>query len=139
MHDAEVRKLGLDPYALVSFATGNPKLTAYSGDKLTYTFGRLAGLAGSVDSYDPASFSYATYAIPRSPGNEYDFGFGNNTPPYNGALSEVGSTTGYFGVWAGSGTGKSYRPWYTGNTELSFQASKPDPAGAPLGFRLYVL
>jgi len=36
---------------LVSYPGGNPKLAAYAGDKLTYTFGRLAGLSTSVDGY----------------------------------------------------------------------------------------
>ncbi len=42
---------------LVSYPTGNPKLTVYSGNTLPYTYGRLAGLAGSIDGYNASMFA----------------------------------------------------------------------------------
>jgi hypothetical protein len=124
---------------LVSYSTGNSKLTAYFSNKLAYTYGRLVGLAGSVDGYVPSAYQYGQYKVPRTAGGAYDFGYGGPTAPYNGAMSEIpDSTYGYYGVWTGSGNGKSYRPWFVNGRELSFLFDQDDPVGSPKGFRLYI-
>ncbi|MFM2153314.1 MAG: hypothetical protein RL199_1749, partial [Pseudomonadota bacterium] len=125
---------------LVSYATGNPKLTVYSSNSLPYTYGRLAGLAGSGDGYNPTDFVFGAFPVPRTVGEEYQFGFGGQIPPYNNALSEIpqDGLNDYYGIWHASGSGKSYRPWFTNGRELNFSAVEDDPTSAPRGFRLYV-
>ena len=61
---------------LVSYPTGNPKLTGYASDTLAYTYGRLAGLAGTADGYDSTKFTEAGAPITKTPGVDNDYLFG---------------------------------------------------------------
>jgi hypothetical protein len=138
---------------LVSYATGNPKLTAFSGDKLTYTFGRLAGLAATVDGYDTSKFvsaaqsaSTANSCVPRAVGLVQEWGTLSN------GMCEHGSQTcsDFAGVWNAWGCGTSFAPFATDNSELGFgkAASQatcctsathgPDADLSAFGFRIYV-
>lgn len=113
---------------LVSYATGNPKLTAYKDDKLTYTFGRLAGLAGSTDGYDPAKYVNQFGCIPRTPGAAGDFGTG--TISCDGADGAP---------WWGWGYGSGYFPWAVDDWELrGAQPTTGNPSVNTYGFRIYV-
>lgn len=130
---------------LVSYPTGNPKLTVYSGNTLPYTYGRLAGLAGSADGYDYSKYkSYLSgYPIPRVPGSAHDFGTENTGigDYYNGSICACAD-----GAWHGYGQGSSFKPADAANCELGSCAvgcqpgSPPacDPSTSTYGFRLYV-
>ncbi len=123
---------------LVSYPTGNPKLTAYSGNTLPYTYGRLAGLAGTSDGYSEASFTNAGACIPRATGMWAEFG------DQTAGLCEC---TDWWlpAVWHGWGSGQGYRPVEQSNFEI---ASAPVELGSrtrvadanveTYGFRLYV-
>jgi cysteine-rich repeat protein len=144
-YDTTCRNSADGSLTLVSYATGNPKLTVYAADKLTYTFGRLAGLAGSVDGYDYESYLNDGYIIPRSPGLSHEFGWGAAFVEQNG----IGFPA-WHSVWQGTGYGMCYRPSETEDTELRTGAeSAPNVAllnGGPVanpspntyGFRLYI-
>jgi cysteine-rich repeat protein len=123
---------------LIAETEGNPKLTAYSGDKLTYTFGRLGGLAGTVDGYDPTTYTDVAVCIPRTPGTTHLFGF-----MATGLCETKGA--GWDGVWHGEGCGASYRPYQTNDNELggggntsSCGAVGANPSPDAYGFRLYI-
>ena len=117
---------------LVSYATGNPKLTPYVNDKLTYTFGRLAGLAGSVDGYDYTKMSAnADYGIPISADIVNVFGTG-------GELVEWGQPSDWFGVWYAGGGGVCFRPSLSASDELANKDGGADPSPTAFGFRLYI-
>ncbi|HAN30385.1 MAG TPA: hypothetical protein DCQ06_02195, partial [Myxococcales bacterium] len=126
---------------LVSFQTGNPKLTKYSTDKLTYTFGRLAGLAGAHESYDYAKSVSATYCIPKSPGKVQDGVWGAD--PSAQALCDHNccnagqSINENRGVWSAWGSGASYRPNRTNDNEIG-NINGPNPSPSSYGFRLYL-
>lgn len=137
--DSTCRSSADGSMTLVSYATGNSKLTIYSGNTLPYTFGRLAGLAGTVDGYNASLYQLAGYEIPVTNGSIREFGIGiNNNTNLPSRLVDVPSSETYFGVWHGAGGGKAYRPWFADNRELSVEATAPDPQPAPSGFRLYV-
>ncbi len=123
--------------SLIAYTTGNPKLTAYKTDQLTYTFGRLAGLAGAADGY--ASFQAGAFAIKRTPGAAGEFGFGAEGFVEK---SEDPDCLGDGGPWHGAGCGISYRPHRTGFDELSTASCCLVGGGHPTltsyGFRLYV-
>ena len=130
---------------LVSYPTGNPKLTVYSGNTLPYTYGRLAGLAGSADGYDYSKYSSysAGLPIPRTPGSVHDFGTESTgiADYYNGSICACAD-----GAWHGYGQGSSFKPADIGNCELGscMVACQPgsapscDPTSTTYGFRLYV-
>jgi len=61
---------------LASYSTGNSRLTTfYSNDALTYTFGRLAGLPGSLDSYgSSAAYSDRGYCMRTNANSSGPFG-----------------------------------------------------------------
>jgi len=123
--------------ALVSGAVGNPKLQPYANDPLTFTFGRLAGLANSIDGYVSANF--ATGDDPKkkpyitiAKGTNKDGKFGGA-----GILFEDGYQNGDDSVWVGRDGGIAYAPWDTTDRELrSFYGNNPSLMS--YGFRLYV-
>ncbi|MEN9797304.1 MAG: hypothetical protein RL653_1000, partial [Pseudomonadota bacterium] len=136
---------------LVSHSTGNPKLTIYSGNTLPYTYGRLAGLAGGVDSYDSTQYSDGTFCIPRTPGSIYDFGLtcGIACSNFDGFCDKHSLESSAFeGVWHAWGWGMAYRPWYSNSNEVGTGTKdgpqplqgpvQPDPNPHTYGFRLYV-
>jgi cysteine-rich repeat protein len=141
-YDTTCRQSSDGSMTLVSYATGNPKLTVYAADKLTYTFGRLAGLAGSADGYDYSKLPVDTNSgcIPRKVGIPGEFG-ANSAFGLCEANSSGYST--YNGVWAGIGAGASYSPSSTDDWELkggpvdNVQAVA-NPLPSSYGFRLYI-
>jgi hypothetical protein len=125
---------------LVSYQTGNPKLTVYSGNTLPYTYGRLVGLSGSQDGY--TGFYSTSFCIPRTPGSVGEFGTNaaNQFP-----LCERGEAdwTSYNGVWHGGGFGMTYRPELADGSELRGgtspnQVATANPSPNTYGIRLYV-
>jgi cysteine-rich repeat protein len=139
-YDTTCRQSSDGSMTLVSYATGNPKLTAYKDDKLTYTFGRLAGLAGSVDGYDPTKFEEGAYTMAKTPGVLTDYLFGEQGLFHD---SYNPSCIAFMGVWHANGSGHSYKPWFADNTELSMGVGgctvvTADPTPSGYGFRLYI-
>jgi cysteine-rich repeat protein len=125
---------------LVSYTTGNAKLTKYKNDKLTYTFGRLGGLAGSVDGYDFNKFELFGYTVPRV-GLSPLSGWGDSGK----GVGEHSPTHDFEGVWHGFGCGISLRPWHSDDSELgggsaptSCSTKGPNPSMDTYGFRLYI-
>lgn len=125
---------------LTSYSTGNAVLTAYSGNTLTYTYGRLAGLAGSNPSYTPTSWMEAGYPIYVTAGASADLMFGGT-----GVLTDKNnpSCNPADGVWHAAGEGISYKPYLTADEELSMGVSTcstntANPSASSYGFRLYV-
>jgi hypothetical protein len=137
-YDTTCRDSADGSLTLVSHSTGNPKLTVYAADKLTYTFGRLAGLAGTADGYNAAAYQSAGSCVPRIPGEVSEFG---NLA--KGMCEDI--TSSYFadGVWAAWGWGISFAPYKAGGLELSGPLAAngnniADPNAGTFGFRLYV-
>ncbi len=130
---------------LMAYPMGNPKATLYKADKLAYSFARLAGMPGSVDSYQIAQFAHVGYDIPRTSGQLYEFG--NNVTPGFAEHTEVESTA-FAGVWHAWGHGMSYRPWQKNDNELGSGTLggpqpeqgpvQPNPSPSTYGFRLYL-
>ena len=125
---------------LVSYPGGNLKLAPYANDKLTYTFGRLAGLAGSADGYDSTKFQTDTFCVPKTTGLQNEFGEGGT-----GACDHAQPEGFYEGAWNFFGYGISYRPWKADNNELGAGTVNspngpvvPDPLPTTYGFRLYI-
>ena len=139
-YDTGCRSSADGSLTLTAVGTGNPKLTVYAGDKLAYTFGRLAGLAGSVDGYFYKDFmmpdTNGNYCIPRTPdpsGTKYQFGSDS------AGLCERPDVDQHGGVWVGFGDGSAYRPSAVDSAELGWgYVSGKDPSPAATGFRLYV-
>jgi hypothetical protein len=127
--------------SLVSYATGNPRLTTYAGNPLAYTFGRLAGLAGSTDSYNSNLYQLTpagggTYCVGRLPdaqGTQFFFGWEGG----DFGLCERKNVDAFRGVWHGWGEGSSYSPWDTDASELRY-GPNANPTLQAYGFRLYV-
>lgn len=132
-YDTTCRSSADDSLSLVSYDTGNPKLTAYKADKLTYTFGRLAGLAGSADGY--ANFQEAGYCIPMTAGVYGEWGS-------EGKLCEqnFGGNANYTAVWHAYGSGIGFMPSLTNDAELRLGGGNSDANPSPnsYGFRIYV-
>jgi hypothetical protein len=125
---------------LTSYSTGNPVLTAYASDTLAYTYGRLAGFAGSSSSYVTTTFVEAGFPIAKAPGLENDFLFGGATMIVDKNASFCPA---FDGVWHMSGAGQSYKPYRTGHDELSSGrfdcfVVTDNPTLEGYGFRLYV-
>ncbi len=141
--DSECRSSDDGSLTLTSYSSGNAKLTVYYGDDLAYTYGRLAGLAGSYDGYVSSLYTEAGYPISKTPGVTNDYLFGgegliiDKNAPYCPA---------YDGVWHCNGAGQSYKPWETDAAELSSGGSDAagcyavtdNPTVEGYGFRLYV-
>jgi hypothetical protein len=112
---------------LVSNSGGNPKLAKYAEDKLTYTFGRLAGLAGTADTYDTTGLAYYGSCIPIGVGK---------------ICEEASPPTQCGGIWHVQGYGITYRPMQSNNNELGActvdATAVPDPDPNKAGFRLYI-
>ncbi|MFM2152254.1 MAG: hypothetical protein RL199_689 [Pseudomonadota bacterium] len=139
-HDTTCRDSADGSMTLVSYETGNPKLTLYSGNSLPYTYGRLAGLAGGIDGYNYTDFSSSGCCIPRSGGIQYEWG---TTGP--GMCEDPQPDYPFFrGVWFGMGWGIGYRPPEQDDSELSsgvaFSVSDRqfNPTPDTYGFRLYI-
>jgi cysteine-rich repeat protein len=117
---------------LASYATGNPKLTVYGGDKLTYTFGRLAGLPGPMDCYNTNACFGSGYCIAVLAGGY--FGNGCSTQLGICGFGGVGQAIEQPGfVWHGFCGGEAYAPYRTGAAGY-LELANPEPSG----FRLYV-
>ena len=132
-YDTTCRQSSDGSLTLVSYATGNAKLTVYKDDKLTYTFGRLAGLAGTADGYVYTQYvGNGGACIPRAVGVQNEFGDQSvlGMCEYNDAVSAEG-------VWNGWGTGVSYRPTHAADDELGNQ-NGANPSVNSYGFRLYI-
>lgn len=112
---------------LVSYSGGNPKLDKCVDEKLTYTFGRLAGLAGTVDSYDTKALQFWSACIP----------IGSNK-----ICEEASAPSQCRGIWHIQGYGMSFRPMESDNNEFGScdvaGAAIPDPDPNKAGFRLYI-
>ena len=127
---------------LVSYSTGNPQLTDYVGNTLTYTYGRLAGLAGSVATYDSATFAgdgtTPGFQVPRVFGSISEFG-DDSSRGFGERPSTVDDLDGVWHLW---GLGMSYKPWTVDNFELAgrteFSPTLANPVTSTSGFRLYV-
>ncbi|MBI5609027.1 MAG: hypothetical protein HY902_09110 [Deltaproteobacteria bacterium] len=114
---------------LVSYATGNPKLTVFASDKLTYTFGRLAGLAGSVDGYGPVAEN--SFCVPAAESTTVGQ-FGKKkacAPGKNFGLCDHGEAAKQY-IWHGYCGGAAYAPAAPAELDSS------DPVNR--GFRLYI-
>jgi hypothetical protein len=140
-YDTTCRNSADGSLTLVSYNTGNPKLTVYSADKLTYTFGRLAGLAGGHNTYDYGLSQSVTYCIPKAPGTPSD-GLWGGAPATNAicdhnCCNADGSPNDNKGVWAAWGSGASYRPDRTNDSEIG-NIDGPNPSPSGFGFRLYI-
>jgi cysteine-rich repeat protein len=148
-YDTTCRSSADGSMTLVSYNTGNPKLTAYAGDKLTYTFGRLGGLAGFIDAYDSSKYTgpnqyynHCVVVASEPKGSYYGFGANECLSPNVGLCDSPHN--GWYGVWHGHCSGMSYRPWESTNNELgsgtvgSDLPVKADPSPNTYGFRLYV-
>ncbi|MFM2153422.1 MAG: hypothetical protein RL199_1857 [Pseudomonadota bacterium] len=135
-HDTTCRDSADGSMILVSYATGNPRLTLFAGNTLTYTFGRLAGLAGSTDGYTTTDYTFS-YKIPVSPGFFGEFGDAGYI--YESQLAQY---IGDDGPWCGAGYGIAYRPMATALDEMSVANVVPGGPGhstlTSYGFRLYV-
>jgi hypothetical protein len=126
---------------LVSFATGNAKMVALAADKLTYSFARLAGIPGSIDSWVANQWQIGLFCVPRTAGNNGEFG------SQDAGLCEMGPQANCFhGVWHGWGYGIAFRPMATADDELVAGSETPgtqcpsvaNPSLNSWGFRLYV-
>lgn len=128
----------------------NPKLAPYQNIALAFTFGRLAGLAGTADGYSPSLYQYGApgHCIPRSPSTvlpQDDNTFGGSSIP---GICE--HNTSNFPIWAGVwhafSYGMSFKPWAKDDSELSAgtissqdgSPLRPNPGDKTWGFRLYV-
>jgi hypothetical protein len=141
-YDTTCRQSSDGSLTLVSYPMGNPKLTVYANDKLTYTFGRLGGLAGSADGYDPNTYTKPDdgtklgYCVPvTSATSKYEFGDGCG----GYGLCEVyqkNNNDAWQGVWHGYCFGSSYRPWFVNEDELG--GDVVNPSVSAYGFRLYI-
>ncbi|MEN9796949.1 MAG: hypothetical protein RL653_645, partial [Pseudomonadota bacterium] len=80
---------------MASFGTGNPKLTVFAGKPVPYTYGRLAGLGGTVDGYDYSLYQHGGYCIPVTAGSVGEWGTPTARLCDDAAISE-----GYASVWA---------------------------------------
>ncbi|MBM4345456.1 MAG: VCBS repeat-containing protein [Deltaproteobacteria bacterium] len=138
-YDTACRQSSDGSMTLVSYATGNPKLTAYKDDKLTYTFGRLAGLAGSVDGYVFSQYAHEQFCIPRNTGAQYEYG-----TSAVGICEESNTNLEWNGPWHGFGNGMTYRPSEVDHSEMRSGLAgvggvmQPDPNPSTYGFRLYI-
>lgn len=121
----------------IAYISGNPKLTPYKSDALTYTFGRLAGLAGSADGY--SSFKSGKFEIKRAVGKAGEFGF---SPVGLVEKAEDPNCLGDGGPWHGAGCGVSYRPHRKAFDELSTASCCLVGGGhaalTSYGFRIYI-
>jgi hypothetical protein len=122
---------------LVGYPGGNPKLSSYSSQPLVYTYGRLAGLPGTIDSYNLALMTNQGSCIPRTAGEEFEFGYASNGICESEPMQSGG------GVWTGWGKGMYYIPANTADDELRGCPSGtcvpiPNPSPNTYGFRLYV-
>ncbi|MEY3014245.1 MAG: hypothetical protein RIT45_2980 [Pseudomonadota bacterium] len=116
-------------------AKGNATLAAWKADPLAFTYARLAGMAGSSASSDPATLTTGAFPIAVAPGAANGFGTA-------GSLAEQDSTSGCFGAWAGKGDGLALRPGETDDNELGGCAKGgggklPNP-GTAVGVRLWI-
>jgi hypothetical protein len=142
--DTTCRKSADGSMTLVSYPTGNPKLTVYSGNTLPYTYGRLAGLAGTVDGYDINLYGNAPgsdHCIPKTAGAAGDWGGDNVGICQRGAPDYAE----FNGPWHAGGAGATYRPAERDNSEIRGPASSsnwwvvlPDARPDIYGFRLFV-
>jgi cysteine-rich repeat protein len=143
-YDTTCRSSADGSMTLVSYNTGNPKLTKYSGDKLTYTFGRLGGLAGSADSYNMAALTNQSSCIPRKGGIRYEWGVDKELGTFGICDCTAPIVPESHGVWHAWGNGMSYRPDLNDDTELrsgTFNKTpglQSNPLPATYGFRLYI-
>jgi len=143
-YDTSCRNSANGSMTLVSYNIGNPKLTVHAADKLTYTFGRLAGLAGSVDGYDMSQFKSYFGCVPVTPGVKWDGEFGgagDGLCDFN--LNDCCNINYNHGVWMAYNSGISFKPMLSGEDELSTEAMGSEtlvsnPSVTSYGFRLYV-
>ncbi len=125
--DTACRKTADGSMTLASYPTGNPKLTAYGADKLTYTYGRLAGLPGPADCYDTNACFGSGYCIAVQPGGT--FGNGCGTQPGICGFGAVGQAIEQPGfVWHGFCGGAAYAPYRTGAAS-NLELTDPNPSG----------
>ncbi|MEC8025287.1 MAG: fibrinogen-like YCDxxxxGGGW domain-containing protein, partial [Myxococcota bacterium] len=140
-YDTSCRSSSDGSLSLVSETTGNPQLTPYAGDALTYTYGRLAGLPGGHDSYDYSQSVSVTYCIPKEPGVTNDGVWGGDAGVQalcdHNCCNAPGVINDNQGVWSAWGSGASYRPNRTNNNEIG-NIDGPNPSPDSFGFRLYV-
>ena len=136
--DTECRNSATGSMTLVSSGVGNSKLTAYANDTLTYTYGRLAGLATSTEGYNVTIFGTGKSdkqnpLIPIAKGVDADGLFGGG-----GFMFEESCCGGNDGVWACQDSGSTYAPYETNDRELRNQKGGSNPTPLGYGFRLYV-
>lgn len=143
--DTTCRQSSDGSLTLAAFAVGNPKITLYKDDKVAFSFARLAGMPGSIESYTVAQFNHGGYGIQRTVGLAYEFG----AIALNGfAEHSDKESIAFAGVWHAWGWGMSYRPWLTDDNELGCGTLngaqpeqgpiQPNPSANTYGFRLYV-
>jgi hypothetical protein len=138
---------------LVSYDTGNPNLTQYANNKLVYTFGRLAGLAGSTESYQAESnFKHGDYCVPRL--GEDNGSCGDKKDPCSNDFAVLwgtkslglcecseagcGASAANSAVWHGFGCGSVYIPWEVGDDELEGVYCSNGFDSDRSGFRIYL-
>ncbi len=136
--DTECRNSAMGTMTLVSSGVGNSKLTAYANDTLTYTYGRLAGLATSTDGYNVTIFGTGDSVkqnpmIPVAKGVDADGLFGGG-----GLMFEESCCGGNDGVWHCQHNGSTYAPYETNDRELRNYKGGSNPTPLGYGFRLYV-
>jgi cysteine-rich repeat protein len=125
---------------LLGGKAANPKLDLYAASPLPFSFGRLAGLAGSVDGYSASNYVDGAYCVVRKPaGVAYEFGVSNSS---DAGFCEYPSGAAA-GVWSLSGYGTAFRPEATNDNELGAGAVGngallTNPLTETYGFRLYI-
>lgn len=143
--DTTCRQSSDGTLTLAAYPIGNPKAVLYKDDKLAFSYARLAGMPGSIESYTVAQFSHGGYGIQRTVGLAYEFG----AIALNGFAEHSDKESAAFaGVWHAWGWGMSYRPWLTDDNELGCGTLngaqpeqgpvQPNPSASTYGFRLYV-
>lgn len=100
-----------------------------------YTFGRLAGIPGDIDTYDYSKIAHPGFCIKRTPGNTLELG--NDATGW----CSHSSVNAHYGVWHGWGCGTSYRPDLTKDEEISLGGGcggGNNPSDNVWGWRIYV-
>lgn len=134
-HDAtltiETAPAGLVNTALLPYATANCTGTA-GGCAAAYTYGRISGLPGSRNDFAYASFPTPGNCVRRGTGAANDWG-----TDVTGLCEHNGTSGTWQGAWHGWGSGISFRPWDTADSELANNAGA-NPAVTSYALRLYV-
>ncbi len=129
---------------LAGSTDGDALLDGYSANKLAWTFGRLVGLPGTTDKYDPSLYKSGKSCVEAEPTKANEFGvWCENSPktvkPGFCESNDVGPVA-VGSVWCSHCDGLCFRPQLSDDSELGVSANPPvnNPGLSSWGFRLYV-